>query len=249
MSILLRRQNGSFHALLLKKDFQKDTMRLLYWNMRKFVVIAIDGTAAAGKTSTSLRIADRYNLLMVSTGMHYRAISLKMMETAVASDDIDAVDNFLQKISLETHILNNIANISIGGELFDEKDLRSGRVNEVVGQYSAVTNIRKFLLSYQRAQVKIAKDGGFSGVIMEGRDIASVVLPHADLKFFLEATARERSLRRRHDREDDCIGKRDKIDDERTICGEGVHRIDTGKNDLDAVVAIISIEIDKILGR
>jgi cytidylate kinase len=217
--------------------------------VQNFITVAIDGAAASGKTSTSLWIANEYNLLLVSTGMHYRAITLKIMQAGVSSADGRGIDNFLRAITLGTEIGGNIAGITINGESFGEKNLRTQEVNDTVTRYSAVDSIRKFLLPYQKFQVHVAREHNFRGVIMEGRDITSVILPHADLKFFLEASARKRSLRRKNDGEPDFISERDKLDGQRTICTAGVFRIDTGKNNFRTVTAVISNEIEKILSK
>jgi cytidylate kinase len=155
----------------------------------------------------------------------------------------------LKTIYLSTNVVKNVSNIAMNGEIFEDKDLRAQLVNEAVSAYSAVTEIRKFLVDYQRSQVEIARANGFSGLVMEGRDITSVILPGADLKFFLDASAKERSRRRKNDEEADCVNERDKIDNQRTICRVGVQRIDTGLHDLPEVVEIISTEVDKLLKR
>jgi cytidylate kinase len=217
--------------------------------MQDFIVVAIDGSAASGKTSTSSRISEKYNFLMVSTGSYYRAIASKLVEAAIGSDDVSGVRFFLQQVVLATKILGNISHIVINDELFEEKDLRTQSINEAVATYSAIPEIRQFLLPYQRSQVDIARKNGFNGVVMEGRDITTVVLSDADLRFFLEASVQERSSRRKSDRENDCVLERDKIDIERTVLGDGVYKINPGTNDLDGVVSIISKKIDAILAN
>jgi cytidylate kinase len=215
--------------------------------MRSFIIVAIDGTAASGKTSTAIELARIYNFLMSSTGLYYRAIALKMLDAGVTSKDDDALKLFLKETIIGTKLSANTTSMTINGEIFSDKVLRSQRVNEAVAQYSAIPIVRKFLFEYQRSQADIARSNGFSGLVMEGRDITSVIFPDADLRFFLEASAFERSQRRGNDHEYDYISKRDKIDNVRTICGDGVHRINTGQNDLPTVVATISTEINKIL--
>jgi cytidylate kinase len=215
--------------------------------MQHFITVAIDGAAASGKTSTAMRLAQKYNMLMSSTGLYYRAFTLKMMNSSVEVGDIGAIERFLGGVVIGTHIRENTTNITINGEVFSDSDLRTEAVNAVVPAYSAVPIVRKFLIDYQRSQVAIARERGFSGLAMEGRDITSVILPDADLRFFLNANAKERSQRRKNDSESDCVAERDRIDGERTICSTGVRMIDTGANDLAAVVRIISSEIDRIL--
>jgi cytidylate kinase len=212
--------------------------------MQDFVIVAIDGAAASGKTSTALKIADKYKFLMASTGSYYRAIAVKMMAANIGSDNFSEIQQFLGKIVLGTKITGNVSNITIDGKSFEEKELRTQQVNKIVASYASVPAVRQHLLSYQRSQVNEARTNGFHGLVMEGRDITSVILPDADLRFFLEASAQERSSRRENDREHDYVAERDKIDIGRTILGNGVHKIDTGINDLDAVITMISAEID-----
>ncbi|MDR1173228.1 MAG: (d)CMP kinase [Puniceicoccales bacterium] len=209
--------------------------------------MAIDGAAASGKTSTALRIADKYKFLMASTGSYYRAIALKMMTAGIGSDDVLGMQHFLGKIVLGTEIIGNISNITVDGKSFEEKELRTQQINKNVASYATVPAVRQRLLSYQRSQIDEARANGFRGLVMEGRDITSVILPDADLRFFLEAGVQERLSRRENDREHDYLAERDKIDIGRTIRQNGVHKIDTEINNLDAVVAMISAEIDKIL--
>ncbi|MDR1232848.1 MAG: (d)CMP kinase [Puniceicoccales bacterium] len=215
--------------------------------MQDFITVAIDGVAASGKTSTALRIADKYKFLAASTGSYYRAVVLKMMAANLNSDDISGIQHFLGEIVLGTEIIGNISTITIDGKSFEEKELRTQEVNKNVAFYASIPAVRQRLLPYQRSQINEAHTNGFRGLIMEGRDITSIILPDADLRFFLEAGAQERLSRRENDREHDYLAERDKIDIGRTIRQNGVHKIDTEVNNLDAVVAMISTEIDKIL--
>jgi cytidylate kinase len=232
--------------VLREKSFQKMVRHYLIL-MHRFITVAIDGAAASGKTSTALRLSEKYGMLMSSTGLYYRAFTLKMLNCSIGSDDTEAVKDFLRTTTLGSNIYENTTHITINGELFANSDLRSQAVNGAVSRYSAIPAVREFLLDYQRSQVDIARERGFSGLAMEGRDITSVILPDADLKFFLSASVGERSRRRENDSESDCVSERDRLDGGRTICTDGVRRIDTTANDLNAVVGMISTEIDKIL--
>ena len=214
--------------------------------MSRFLVIAIDGTAASGKTTTSSEIAKRYNLMVATTGTYYRAISLFMIKNGVDSGDLSAIENLLRLIKLSYFLDGNISRIAINNIRFSDSELRSEVVNSHVAKYSSVPTIREFLIDFQRNQVGIARDNGFGGIVMEGRDITSVILPHADLKFFLVASENDRAKRRALDGELDCIKNRDKIDEARTICGSDVTVIDTSINKLQDVIDIISEKIEKL---
>ncbi|MDR1595580.1 MAG: (d)CMP kinase [Puniceicoccales bacterium] len=230
---------------LAMKSLSKSMAVLIHVPMN-FITIAIDGAAATGKTSTALRIAEKYGFLAVSTGLHYRAITLEMLRAGVKISDTSSINAFLLTITTGTKIVKNSSYISLNGTVFSESELRIREINAVVSQYSAVGGIRKFLFEYQRSQRDVARKNNFKGLVEEGRDIASVIFPDADLKFFLEASADNRSLRREKDSEEDDVLARDKIDGERTIRGKDVMCIDTGLNNLGAVVAIISAKIDEL---
>jgi cytidylate kinase len=215
--------------------------------MARFVTVAIDGTAASGKTSTASVLARKYNFLMASTGLYYRALTVKMLNGGVDADDGAALGRFLGTFSPGTRIVDGAARLTLNGDDCDDGILRSREVNGAVSHYSSMGVVRDFLTAYQRSQVDIARANGFGGLVMEGRDITSVILPNADLKFFLEASATVRSNRRSNDDGSDDVAGRDRIDGARTICLDGVRRIDTGTNDLTAVIALISSEIDGLL--
>lgn len=215
-------------------------------SMSRFLVIAIDGTAASGKTTTSLAVAKKYNLMVATTGTYYRAITLFMIKNGVDSGDLTAIENLLRLIELSYFLDGNVSRIAINNIRFSDSELRSEVVNLHVAKYSSVPTIREFLIDFQRNQVGIARDNGFCGIVMEGRDITSVILPHADLKFFLIASENDRAKRRALDGELDCIKNRDKIDEARTICGSDVTVIDTSINKLQDVIDIISEKIEKL---
>ena len=102
------------------------------------------------------------------------------------------------------------------------------------------------MIDFQRNQVGIFRDNGFCGIDMEGRDITSVILPQADLKFFLVASENDRAKLHAIDGELDYIKNMDKIDESRTICGRDVTVIDTSINKLQDVIDIISEKIEKL---
>ena len=120
-----------------------------------------------------------------------------------------------------------------------------------VSYYARLPEIRSLLLSYQRGLPMFGLKSGFSGMIMDGRDIGSVVLPNADLKFFLHADLSIRESRRTADGESSNLSKRDSIDTQRKIaplvCPDGAISLDTGILPINKVVSRISDEIISIL--
>ena len=103
--------------------------------MSRFLVIAIDGTAASGKTTTSSEIAKKYNLMVATTGMYYRAITLFMIKNGVDSGDLTAIENLLRLIKLSYFLDDNASRIAINNIRFSDSELRSEVVNSHVAKY------------------------------------------------------------------------------------------------------------------
>lgn len=156
--------------------------------MPESIVIAIDGPAGAGKSSVSNALAATLGYLQIDSGAMYRAITLEYLRTGF---DLDSIFDHTFDFSVEystppTYSLNGV-------DVTDQ--IRSFEVTEKVSEVSANPNVRKFAVSLQR---KIAGDARNKnqGVVLEGRDIGSVVLPDADLKIYLTASVQERARRR-----------------------------------------------------
>ncbi|GHC13560.1 (d)CMP kinase [Cerasicoccus arenae] len=212
-----------------------------------FVIIAVDGGAASGKSSTSRLVAERLNLMHVDTGSHYRAVTYALMLDGVPSTDENAVAERLQTLPLDTVVEGGSARIALGGGIPTAEQLRSEAVNNAVSLYAAVPAVRQFLFDYQRFQAELARVNGFAGLIMEGRDIGSVIFPDATLRVFLEADSATRAQRRAAEGENDAIEARDKIDSSRKTapltCPEGAFRIDNSSLSLDQVVDLIESRV------
>lgn len=213
-----------------------------------FVIVAVDGGAAAGKSSTSRALAARFHLLHVDTGMHYRAVTYCLMQTKIEPEAVDRITAYLEHIPMATLIHGNSAFVTIDGVEPEAALLRSEAINQAVSAYAAIPQVRAYLLGYQRGHVDLARRHGFKGIIMEGRDIGSVVLPDADLRFFLEADPQARSLRRIQDNTGaDDIKQRDARDSSRKIaplmCPEGAKLINTTHLELQAVIELLAADI------
>jgi cytidylate kinase len=132
-------------------------------------------------------------------------------------------------------------------------DLRTPEVNAAVSSVAAMPAVRAFLLGHQRAQAVAARAGGFAGVVMEGRDIGSVVMPDAEVRIFLEADAAARERRRAAEGMKDPIDRRDRMDSTRSaspmVCPEGAVRIDNTALSLDEVVARVEALVVAAAGR
>tara|TARA_B100001146_G_scaffold222761_1_gene235835 strand:- start:46851 stop:47543 length:693 start_codon:yes stop_codon:yes gene_type:complete len=157
------------------------------------ITIAIDGYSSTGKSTVAKQLADWLHYLYIDTGAMYRAITLFAMEKGFISEDHfnkTALIDSLADISLEFKKNNKGANeIFLNGRNVS-KEIRTMAVSEFVSPIATVSEVRKKLVEQQQ---KMAEGGT---VVMDGRDIGTVVLPNADLKIFMTASAEERAKRR-----------------------------------------------------
>ena len=145
----------------------------------EFLTIAIDGGAASGKSSTSQLLAARLGLLYVNTGAHYRTITNYCLNNGLTSDRPQDLEAPLAALQIGTRIDSETAVLLLDERSFDSEDLTKSEVTRSVSQFSALPLVRRILLDYQRALPETARKSGFKGIVMEGRDIGSVVLPDA----------------------------------------------------------------------
>jgi cytidylate kinase len=126
-------------------------------------------------------------------------------------------------------------------------EIRSRAVNENVSLFAAIPDLRRALLDYQRGQADVARRHGFRGLVMEGRDIGSVIFPDADFRFFLQADAAERARRRIAQGQQDAIQERDRIDSSRKTapltCPPGALAIDSTHLTQEEVIARLAAPI------
>ena len=183
---------------------------------QSFKIIAIDGGAGSGKSTTASILSQRLNLLHVDTGLHYRAVTQSLLNKLGEVKNFESYLN-KNKISFDTILSAKKSLIVVDGQTYSLSELRSKRINESVSNCASIPSVRNALLDYQRSLVSYAKENDFLGVVMEGRDIGSVVLPDADLKIFLVAAEGIRQDRREKDGEIDQIKTRDKLDTTRAL--------------------------------
>jgi cytidylate kinase len=204
-----------------------------------FIIIAIDGGAASGKSSSSKILAERFNLLHVDTGSFYRHITYELLRRGVPHTDLPKLNAALADLKFTTRLNGRSAQMLIGGEPASS-EIRGQSVNDHVSHYAAIPEVRHTLLGYQRGQVDVAKQHGFRGLVMEGRDIGSVIFPAADFRFFLHADPAERAKRRAKEGGQDSIAERDRLDSSRKAspltCPAGAIDIDSTFISLDQVV-------------
>ena len=153
------------------------------------ISIAIDGPSGAGKSSLSRRLAAELGYIYVDTGAMYRTVGLHALRSGADTEDEDAVAALLPGIRLEMRYVDGVQHMFLNGE--DVSGLiRTEEVSMAASHVSAHPSVRAFLLDTQRTLAKA------NNVLMDGRDIGTVVLPDADLKIYLTASAEERARRR-----------------------------------------------------
>ncbi len=188
------------------------------------IAIAIDGPAASGKSTMAREIARRLGLVMVNSGAMYRAITWKVLQEKIDSADTAAVVALMDRIDIHCGETGMTSTITIDG-VDPGTELRSEAVNSNVSAISAIPEVRDRLVALQRSYLD------HTSVIMEGRDIGSVVFPDSPFKIYIDADEEVRSARRSGDGEVDSVAKRDAADSERThaplMVAEGATVLDT----------------------
>lgn len=151
--------------------------------------IAIDGPAGAGKSSVAKAVAAKLGFIYVDTGALYRSIGVNALRHGIKTDDADAVIALLPETKVELRYIDGAQRVFLNGEDVSEA-IRMPEASMAASNVSAIPAVRTFLLDLQRDMAKN------NNVIMDGRDIGTVILPDAQYKFFLTASAQVRADRR-----------------------------------------------------
>ncbi|MDR0678703.1 MAG: (d)CMP kinase [Puniceicoccales bacterium] len=204
-----------------------------------FVTVAIDGAAGSGKTSTARALAERCGYASVSTGEHYRALTVLFLAEGIPAANGAALEARLSRLRPSTIFCGSRAQIALNGKTFPESELRSPAVTAAVPAYASLSALRRFLHSYERQLPAVAQSVGFKGIVMEGRDVASAVMPDGDLRVYLDVDLPERARRRAREEIVDDVAERDRQDREQMEPAEGIWRLDGAGLSLDEVVALL----------
>ena len=158
--------------------------------LNKRITIAIDGPAGSGKSTVAKLVADALGILYLDTGAMYRAITLKALRAGIVLTQEEALTNLATQTVLEfKQTADGGYHLFMDGEDVSDQ-IRSDQVTKKVSIVAAVAGVRSVLVKQQQII------GHLGGVVMDGRDIGTVVLPQADLKIFLIASLEERAQRR-----------------------------------------------------
>jgi len=203
--------------------------------------IAIDGPAASGKSTLARELARRLGLVMVNSGAMYRAVTWAAISRAIDPADFASVIRMLESIDIECGHDGISSTIRINGEDPGDENLRAESVNRSVSTIAAIPEVRQRLVALQRDYLT------HTSVVMEGRDIGSVVFPDTPFKLYVTADESVRAERRRAMGEVDSVATRDAADSNRktaplivaqgaTILDNSHHSIDSG---VDAAIQIL----------
>ena len=160
----------------------------------KATVVAVDGPAASGKSTVSRSAAKMLGFNYVDSGAMYRAVTWKALEMGIDVEDTIAVIGMMHTIKIDFKMVDGAAHILIDG-VDPGKAIREPRVTEKVSTVAAIPEVRQILVQHQRSLTK------FGNLVMEGRDIGTVVFPDTSYKFYLEAKPEVRARRRKRDLE------------------------------------------------
>jgi cytidylate kinase len=195
--------------------------------------IAIDGPAASGKSTLARKLAKRLGLIMVNSGAMYRAVTWKALQENIDPHDTPAVISLLNRITLNCGDNGHTSTIAIDD--FDPGDaLRAEAVNANVSAISAIPAVREKLVALQRDYLNR------TSIVMEGRDIGSVVFPDTPFKLYIDAAEHVRAARRSDAGEVDSVAKRDAADSNRTtaplVVADGATVLDTSDHTIESGV-------------
>ncbi|MBR2563207.1 MAG: (d)CMP kinase [Paenibacillus sp.] len=205
--------------------------------------VAIDGPAGAGKSTVARLVAEELGYIYVDTGAMYRAVSLHMIRKSVPPDDMIQVLQEAQGLVIDLQPDRGGQKVFCNGEDVTSA-IRSREVTGIVSRYAQIEGLRTQLVNTQR-QMALRK-----GVVMDGRDIGTTVLPDAEVKIFMTASVQERALRRFKELDpsdgltleqlERDIATRDKLDENREVsplrCAEDAIVLDTTKMNIREVV-------------
>jgi cytidylate kinase len=204
--------------------------------------VALDGPAGAGKSTVARLVAEELGFIYIDTGAMYRAVTWKIMQEDLHPDQVDQVIAVAKQMHIELKPGQKSQKVFVDGvEVTDA--IRSEEINQNVSWIASIPQIRELLVHLQQ-QMAVSK-----GIVMDGRDIGTHVLPNAEVKVFLTASAKERARRRFQETKDPVItieqlefniNQRDRMDEQREasplIRAEDAYLLDSTEMSLSEVV-------------
>lgn len=229
------------------------------------MIIGIDGPAGTGKTTIAKLFEEKYNIKYINTGAMYRALAYKCLQNGIEKDDEENILKILKdtKIEYAKKSVNGkiLTNIILDGKDITE-EIHRVDIAPIASDISKIVKVREYMVDLQR---KIANEYVKNGedVLLEGRDICTVVFPDADLKIYLDADTKIRAKRRLEELKQrgisqgltleqiiESIEKRDETDKNKTVGAlkrtENQKYIDTTNRNIDDVITEILEEVERI---
>ena len=229
------------------------------------MIIGIDGPAGTGKTTIAKLFEEKYNIKYINTGAMYRALAYKCLQNGIEKDDEEKILEILKDIRIE-YVKKSVdgkilTNIILDGKNITE-EIHRVDIAPIASDISKIVKVREYMVDLQR---KIANEYLKNGedVLLEGRDICTVVFPDADLKIYLDADTKVRAERRLEELKQrgisqdlnleqiiESIEKRDKTDKNKTVGAlkrtENQKYIDTTNRNIEDVITEILEEVERI---
>lgn len=205
------------------------------------IIVAIDGPAASGKSTVAKRVAAELGCVFVNSGGMYRAFTWWVLQNGVAPEETTAVLDLLTATDFSCGEENGVGTITVGGTIMTRNEMAATEVNANVSVIAAIPEVRERLVAEQRHYAEC------TGVVMEGRDIGSVVFPGTPYKFYIDASPEVREQRRRAEGITDSIANRDRIDSSRKasplVIPEDAVVVDSSDLSADEVVETVMASI------
>jgi cytidylate kinase len=207
-------------------------------------VVALDGPSGTGKSTVARRLADRLGVRYLDTGAMYRAATVAVLRAGIDPHDAVKVAACVAEVTIEVSTDPHHQRTLLDGDDVTA-EIRSTAATAAVSPVSAVAAVRKKLVAQQRQLIAAGP------IVVEGRDIGSVVWPHADVKVYLTASEKVRAQRRADEQRDsnieevaDAIRRRDRFDSSRAISplrrADGAEELDTSDLSIDGVVDLLA---------
>ena len=206
-------------------------------------VIAIDGPAASGKSSVARKLAQQLGFIYVNSGAIYRAITWHLLQSKIPPEESDRIGGALDSVTLTCVVRDGEARVVVDN-VDPSEHLRDDRVNESVSRVSKLPRVREIVSK----RLHDCAEG--NDVVIEGRDIGSVVFPNTPYKFYIDASPEVRLQRRAAQGERDEIAIRDRDDVSRAVSplvkANDAHEIDTSHVTVEQVVTEIMTQLEKL---
>jgi cytidylate kinase len=216
---------------------------IFYMSEHDHQIVAIDGPAASGKSSVARKLAQRLRFAYVNSGAIYRAITWHILQQGIDARDSDRVSQAAESTHISCRLQNNESRIFMDN-VDPASHLRDDRVNESVSCVSSVPRVRQIVVQ------KMHECARSHDLVIEGRDIGSVVFPDTPYKFYLDASLEVRLQRRVAQGQQDAITMRDYADSSRLvsplIVAKDAHVIDTSRLTIEGVVDEIIAQLKQM---